>query len=198
MPNWVTNNIVVIGNEDCMKKFLSSITEEKESLQEMVDDLSKKELKLSSFKPIPEDFHIEIDTTNHPDKYPEIATYQKEHYGVVGWYEFNLMWFGCKWDVGVKVEMLVKCDNKDLYELHISTETPWSPPTNWLLTLRMENPKLTFIELAIDECFNFVSIIDYTNDESIDCLEDKDPFEDEEIFDEIYERFNKYTKDAEL
>ena len=77
---------------------------------------------------MPETFK-KYDTTNHPngkglrvgkkidkdddstiitkeliEEYKQATREQKELYGVVGWYDFNLQTFGCKWDCEVYVE----------------------------------------------------------------------------------------------
>lgn len=122
-------------------------------------DCSVDKLHLSSFDrdPYPETF-LRYDTTNHPDgarlkvgdpysdflsspsqkktvteetieEFRRATAFQRETYGVVGWYDFNLVHFGCKWDSTIG-SIMMEDDG-----LHISVDTPWSPPEPWLARL---------------------------------------------------------------
>lgn len=154
MPNWTYNTIAITGNKDAIKKFKADAVKREDGT-----------LSLSSWMPIPETF-LKYDTTNHPngeglkvgDKWwdglgshgDEVVTEelieelkkataeQREKYGVVGWYDYNKMAFGCKWDSEVTIE-----DEDDTF-INLSTETPWSAPHNWLRTLSKNYPELTF------------------------------------------------------
>ena len=57
---------------------------------------------------------------------------------MVGWYDYNLHTFGCKWDSEVNV------DYKDEERITLSADTPWSAPENWLRTISKNYPELTF------------------------------------------------------
>jgi hypothetical protein len=122
-------------------------------------------LSLSSWLPIPETYR-KYDTTNHPDgkglkvgeewydgfgshggqlvteelieEFKKATAEQREKYGVVGWYDYNLATFGCKWDSEVEVEY----EGED--RITLSTETPWSAPEQWLRTISAKYPELTF------------------------------------------------------
>lgn len=154
MPNWTFNRITVKGERKDLDKF-------------MADGVRGKDggLYLSSWIPTPETFR-KYDTTNHPDgkglfigslwwdglgghdgqvvteelieEFKRATEEQREKYGVVGWYDYNVKTFGCKWDSEVNVELITD-DSISLY-----AETPWSAPENWLRTLSEKYPELVF------------------------------------------------------
>lgn len=137
----------------CMRAGLTS-TGKPLSLKEMGDLLQKDgKILLSSFlkEAYPETF-LKYDTTNHPDgerlkvgemtglsagvsepvteeliqAYRDATAYQKETYGVVGWYDYNCRYLGCKWDSEIDDFSL---NSEECIELVVST--PWSPPEPW-------------------------------------------------------------------
>ena len=153
MPNWTFNTIRVSGN--------------KEHIAKMMNDAIKNEngeMTLRSWFPIPETF-LKYDTTNHPngerlvvgeeywdglghrgimtaellDEYKQATKEQRETYGVVGWYDYNCKYFGCKWsDCDVKI-----ADEMD-GKIVLSTDTPWTSPDMWLIRLSERYPDLLF------------------------------------------------------
>ena len=152
MPNWTYNNILIKGEKKNLDKFMNDAIRNEDG-----------NLSLSSWLPIPETFE-KYDTTNHPDgkglevgkrlrsweddspivteelieEYKQATKEQKEQYGVVGWYDYNVKTFGCKWDSEVVLEK-----NTDT-EIVLSAETPWSAPNNWLRTISKKYPELIF------------------------------------------------------
>lgn len=153
MPNWTYNTITIKGEKKNLDKFMNDAVK-----------LENGELSLSSWIPTPETF-LEYDTTNHPngkglkvgeklydgigdqeeviteeliEEYKQATKEQKEQYGVVGWYDYNVMTFGCKWDSEVVLEKSTDT------EIVLSTETPWSAPYNWLRTISKKYPELVF------------------------------------------------------
>ena len=160
MPNWTFNTITITGNKDAIKKFKADAVKHKDGT-----------LSLSSWIPTPETF-IKYDTTNHPDgeglnvgenwydglgdhgqtvteelieEFKQATKEQKEKYGVVGWYDYNVKTFGCKWDSKVNME------NDVPWEIILTADTPWSAPNNWLRTLSKNYPELTFKLHAVYE-----------------------------------------------
>ena len=152
MPNWTFNTITVRGS--------------KEDLKKMMNDAEKTDgvLNFSSWFPVPETF-IKYDTTNHPDgkglrigeewydglgahegnvteelieQFKQATKEQREKYGVVGWYEYNCMMYGCKWNCKLKV------DGQYDEEITLVSETPWSSPDAWLLRMSVKYPTLKF------------------------------------------------------
>ena len=154
MPNWTYNEIVVKGEKKNLDKFMSDAIRNGEG-----------GLSLSSWLPIPETYR-KYDTTNHPDgkglkvgekwwdgfgghddqivteelieEFKKATAEQREKYGVVGWYDYNLATFGCKWDSEVEVE------SEGEEEIILTADTPWSAPEQWLRTISAKYPELTF------------------------------------------------------
>ena len=154
MPNWTYNRIAVKGEKKNLDKFMS------DAIRSEGGDLY-----LSSWLPIPETYR-KYDTTNHPDgkglkvgeewydgfgshggqlvteelieEFKKATAEQREKYGVVGWYDYNLATFGCKWDTEVEVEY------EGEEEVALNTDTPWSAPEQWLRTISAKYPELTF------------------------------------------------------
>lgn len=157
MPNWTYNRITIKGEKDALKKFMTDA--------KMYDG----ELFLSSWMPTPETYG-KYDTTNHPygeglvvgkelftglldlngtiiteeliEEYKQATKEQKEKYGAVGWYDYNKMTFGCKWDSEVEVE------SESDEEIILTTDTPWNAPDNWLIKLSEKYPELHFNNFA--------------------------------------------------
>jgi len=152
MPNWVFNTIKINGKNEDIEKFLS--------------DASKHEngkLYFSSWIPVPETFK-KYDTTNHPngdglemgkpirfwednspivtqeliDEYKVATKEQMEHYGVVGWYDYNYMTYGCGDDCPLDVE------SQSDGEMTLTCSTLWSPPISFFRTMSERYPNLTF------------------------------------------------------
>lgn len=154
MPNWTYNRIVVKGEKENLDKFMNDAIRDENG-----------NLSLSSWIPTPETFK-KYDTTNHPDgeglkvgekwwdgfgnhddqlvteelieEFKKATAEQREKYGVVGWYDYNLHTFGCKWDSEVRVEAIADI------QINLSADTPWSAPENWLRTISKKYPELTF------------------------------------------------------
>ena len=162
MPNWTYNSIRVEGSKDSLTKFMNDGLANARKPENEGDN---PQLSLSSWIPTPETFR-KYDTTNHPDgkglkvgdkwwdglgshgdkvvteelieEFKQATKEQAEKYGVVGWYDYNVKTFGCKWDSEVCVESINDT------EINLSADTPWSAPENWLRTISAKYPDLTF------------------------------------------------------
>ncbi len=143
MPNWTFNRIKIKGSEESIKKFLAASKNEEGHYH------------FGSWFPIPETF-TKYDTTNYPngeglevgktygivygnpfvatkeliEEYKQATKEQSEKYGCVGWYDWNVMNYGCKWDCEVIVE-----DNIGDTLLYLYCETPWCAPVEFLKKL---------------------------------------------------------------
>ena len=53
--------------------------------------------------------------------------YQQKKYGVVGWYDWNVKYYGCKWDEKLE-NWELKCERDNSIVLSAQMETPWSVP----------------------------------------------------------------------
>ena len=154
MPNWTSNQITVKGDKKNLDKFMSDAIRQEDG-----------SLSLSSWLPIPETYR-KYDTTNHPDgnglkvgeewndgfgshggqlvteelieEFKKATAEQRKKYGVVGWYDYNLVTFGCKWDSEVEVE------SEGEEQIVMFSQTPWSAPETWLRTISKKYPELVF------------------------------------------------------
>lgn len=155
MPNWTFNKIRFRADAETIKKMMSDATPKEDG-----------KLYFSSWIPTPETF-LKYDTTNHPngeglkvgekvwgweeendfnnpivteeiiEEFKKATEEQRKLYGVVGWYDYNVRTFGCKWDCDLIVEREIET------EVEMSCETPWSAPYAFLLTMTIKYPELT-------------------------------------------------------
>ena len=153
MPNWTYNVITIQGSKSDIDKLMSDAVKKEDG-----------HLYLSSWFPVPESF-VKYDTTNHPngeglmvgaklwtglqeantgeivteeliEEYKRATQEQKEKYGVVGWYDYNCKYFGCKWDCYVEI------DERTDEQVVLRTDTPWAAPEMFLLRLSLRYPDL--------------------------------------------------------
>ena len=151
MPNWVFNQITIKGKTENIERFLSDSNKNQNG-----------KLSFSSWIPVPETFE-KYDTTNYPngeglevgkpfpfendgpvvteeliEEYKAATKLQAEQYGVVGWYDYNLETYGCKWDSKLVIE------SNDDEGLVLNCDTPWAAPTNFFITMSNRYPDLSF------------------------------------------------------
>lgn len=162
MPNWTNNRILVKGPKEVLDRMLAEGTTNSDG-----------DHHFGSWFPIPEIF-IKYDTTNHPngaylevgrpiswesgapiateeliEEFKKATAEQKEKYGVVGWYDWNVDNYGCKWDCEFTPNRLG--DNI----LEISVDTPWSAPKPFLIKMSKRYPELEFDLYAhYEDCEN--------------------------------------------
>lgn len=98
------------------------------------------------FAGAPDDIRKLIEDTykKYCDGYHEAAKYQKETYGVVGWYDWGLQYRGTKWNADLHDWSVDKSDNGEECIIYVSCETAWSMPEAWLATMQQNNDDLTF------------------------------------------------------
>jgi len=135
MPNWCHNELTITGNKEKTREFLklglktNNLPERTVEIEEIISNLSNdKKLSIGKFYPMPEIF--KTDTTNHPEQFPEIAEEQKRLYGVVGWYDWCITYWGTKWDADFDDVQYVENDETGIIMIYF--ESAWSPPVNWL------------------------------------------------------------------
>ena len=98
------------------------------------------------FAGVPDDIRKLIEDTykKYCDGYHEAAKYQKETYGVVGWYDWGLQYRGTKWNADLHDwQVDVSADEKECI-IYVCCETAWSMPEGWLATMQKNNDDLTF------------------------------------------------------
>ena len=157
MPNWCSNTLTIKGSKKDAIKFFEKAGFDPTS--ELGEFIKNNKLTLRSWMPMPKTF-VEMDTTNQKRKreyfandeeyetyskaYDDAAKHQKETYGVVGWYAYNLKTLGCKWDEPINEYGSDYIESNDSVEITFEFDTPWSPPTTWLETIIKDNNGLTF------------------------------------------------------
>lgn len=63
--------------------------------------------------------------------YKRACQYQREKYGVVGWYDYNCLTLGCKWDAEL-THLSILEETKDTIIIAFTLETAWSMPIPFL------------------------------------------------------------------
>ena len=159
MPNWTYNVITISGSKKSIDKLMNDSVRNEDW-----------RLHLSSWFPVPETYK-KYDTTNHPDgkglrvgdklwtglatpdtgdiiteelieEYRKATREQNEKYGVVGWYDYNCKYFGCKWDSEVEIE------EREDEQVVLRSDTPWTVPEMFLLRLSKRYPDLVIRDNA--------------------------------------------------
>ena len=157
MPNWCLNTLTIKGSKKDAIKFFEKAGFD--STSELGEFIKNNKLTLRSWMPMPKTFE-EMDTSNPKRKreyfasdeeyktysmaYDDAAKHQRETYGVVGWYSYNLQTLGCKWDEPINEYGGDYFESNDSVEITFEFDTPWSPPTNWLETIIEDNNGLSF------------------------------------------------------
>ena len=162
MPNWIYSSATFSGTEEAVNKLIKIGLENSQiqSTGDLRQDFNllvaegkylgldketqrvvkRKGLTARTFMPIPETF-ILYDTVNNPDRYPEAAKEQQEKYGAVGWYDYNCLTLGTKWDFELTNAELLKKDNCWLFHIP-DIETAWDYPAQWLVAMKGLVPEL--------------------------------------------------------
>ena len=153
MPNWVENQIIIKGTEEQILTLLNEILENSNeekcdtfgAAYEKVQTSAKhkipneektatvlgKGLRFSSVFPIPDTFLLN-DTTNEPDQFPDAVKEQSEGWGIIGWYDYNLRFFGCKWDCEMSMSIMEIPIDSNECALSVECDTPWASPIAFL------------------------------------------------------------------
>lgn len=97
--------------------------------------------------------------THHPREY-ELEKYEKS-----GWYDWNTINWGTKWDVSLsEVQGFKQIQRDDIpYSLVWHFETAWTPPSPWLLKLCKRFPSLYADLVFTEEGCNFVGRLKIEN-----------------------------------
>lgn len=204
MPNWSYNTVVLQGKKEAVHKFIK-IGLENSNLQSLNDidkdwELLCKEgktkvtthdimgskgevgtiemetyLSARTFLPMPDTFLL-YDTTNYPNAYPtEVVKEQKEKYGAIGWYDYNCLTLGTKWNFKLGENGEPTCcpvhGHEDSYRIVFTCDTAWSMPIQWLINVKNLVPELFVGIMANEEsgayyCVCYVSdgeLVDYAD-----------------------------------
>lgn len=183
MPNWSYNTIALQGKKEAVHEFIKlglrnsnlevsddivkdfnllvSDGQTKVTVSEGHDFEAKKRetcyekyLSARTFLPMPDTF-LMYDTTNYANEFPiEVVKEQKEKYGAVGWYDYNCLTLGTKWNFGL-------CDHDQtatleevapgVWRFQFYCETAWSMPLAWCGAMKKQFPDLTVAIYANEE-----------------------------------------------
>ena len=189
MPNWSYNTVVLQGKKEAVHKFIK-IGLENSNLQSLNDidkdwellckegktkvnsnDIMETNLSARTFFPMPDTFRL-YDTTNNPKKYPEAVEEQREKYGAVGWYDYNCLTLGTKWNFALGDPTCCPVqEHDDYYRIVFTCDTAWSMPDQWLINVKNLVPELFVGIMANEEsgayyCVCYVSdgdLVDYAD-----------------------------------
>lgn len=157
MPNWCENDLSIRGSKKDVINFLETAGYDKScSVEDFIENTA---LTLRCWMPMPETYK-KMDTTNakrqqkenesdedyqkYCEEYDAAVKFQKETYGAVGWYNYNLMTLGTKWDAQINEYGMSSYVGSGFIQLNFSFLTAWCPPDVWLKTLIKEYPNLSF------------------------------------------------------
>lgn len=84
----------------------------------------------------------EFDATNEPEKYSDAAKEQEEKYGVIGSYNWNNKYYGCKWDCSFDTTQYCESDSKAFISIYF--DSPWTSPISWFENMQAKYPHLDF------------------------------------------------------
>lgn len=222
MPNWSYNTIALQGKKEAVHGFIklglrNSNLETSDDIQkdfamlieqgqtkdrkdgENFSDTEKpaeltmkKWLSARTFLPMPDTF-LMYDTTNYPNAFPvELVKEQKEKYGAVGWYDYNCLTLGTKWDFGL-------CDHDSEAELEEAApgvwrfkfycETAWSMPLAWCGAMKKQFPDLMVAVVAQEESSAYLCVGEVDADGELDEYAD--------ITQEMEDGYKAWTKERE-
>lgn len=158
MPNYVANRVVLVGSDETIKKVIAFVKSD-----ESVFDFNK-------IVPMPETF-LKYDTTNYPngkqlqvgqrvswekdspivteeliEEYKQATREQEEKYGVVGWYDWSINYWGTKWNA---------CDALMTEGGVFLFDTAWSAPIPVLTALSKLFPDVEIQFTFADEDCSF-------------------------------------------
>lgn len=201
MPNWTDNYIQLRGSKEDLDQLIN------DGIKREGDDAKEGDYSFGSWFPRPETYD-KYDTTNYtPDKlrnmlgkrlhpwdetapvvteeliaeYAQAIEFQRKTYGAVGWYDWNVQNYGCKWDE----PFFIHRESDTLATINVTT--PWTAPNEFLYKMSNRYPN---VEMEIDSHFE-----DGYNDwkiynEGCECDCDLDEFQSE-LHDYLVKRVNE-------
>ena len=190
MPNWVNSCFSLQGSKDTIHNFIklgltNSNLETSNDIEKDFEKLLKEAttktvigkgtgkevndltdeifLSMRTFRPAPDTF-LKYDTTNYAEIFKDEADKQRAEYGVVGWYDYNCLTLGTKWNAELTDCSLKAFDEKpDYYHFDFCLDTAWSFPFAWCKYIKEKFPDIVIKFSAIEEsncfhCFGFVEV----------------------------------------
>lgn len=172
------------------------------------------------FASVPDDIRKLINDTynKYCEGYNEAVKYQKETYGVVGWYDWGCQYRGTKWNAYLHDWQFVLSPFGDECIVYASCETAWAMPEAWLATMQKNNNNLTFFIRGDEEAQYFngyacarnlnewvendTELYDKAKDEISQKWEDEgkitdddDDYDEGEFEDEVWERQQELSEE---
>jgi hypothetical protein len=144
MPNWCSNKFSVTGEPEKLAIFLQALGEDRmfsfQKLVPMPEEL--KDIATGGCK-IDGVAHTEwLETPDGPKALTEeFRKEMVEKHGHLDWYHWSIANWGTKWDVGNDIELH---GDPKYGELYCHFDTAWGPPIEFLNTLSIRYPELTF------------------------------------------------------
>ena len=187
MPNWVNSCFSLQGSKDTIHNFIklgltNSNLETSNDIEKDFERLLKEAttktvvgkgtgkevndltdeifLSMRTFRPSPDTF-LKYDTTNYAEFFKEEADKQRSEYGVVGWYDYNCLTLGTKWNAELTDCSLRAFDeNPNYYRFDFCLDTAWSFPAAWCRYIKEKFPDIVIKFYSIEEsncfhCFGF-------------------------------------------
>lgn len=158
MPNWCSCGLIITGTPEKIKVFKGEMGDKftfgtffprPEVLGEIHDGLKVVDgvvchhwrERTERIETIEEGglIHIETRVSYIPVSPDELAKLARE-YGALSWYDWSLANWGTKWDVGNNSKLLQESDEM----LHLTFDTAWSPPVEFLEKLSRRFPTMVF------------------------------------------------------
>lgn len=190
MPNWSYNHIIFIGKEETMNELFkiglrNSNVEPLETMNDnfnlLLSQAKVKELNdngcvelvggltARTFLPMP-DTYLLHDTTNQPNMYPVEVVEEQRSMGAVGWYDYNCLTLGTKWDFdldGFTIDTVL--GKKGVYQVSFSCDTAWSMPVPWMVAIKNMLPELQIMIASNEEsvAWDMVGYIGYDEDSEL-------------------------------
>lgn len=115
---------------------------------------------MRTFVPTP-DHYILYDTTNQPNSAPEWVLEEQQKLGAIGWYDYNRLTLGTKWDADLEGLDLMVYDDCEDGEARITfrTETAWSLPDGFFRRLSEIDSELLVICEGTEESNAYFTIV---------------------------------------
>lgn len=87
--------------------------------------------------------------------YDKAVIFQKEKYGVVGWYDYNLLTLGTKWNSEFDDYSKIELTNEDEIAILMKCDTAWNLPHNWLFSIQEKYKDITLFCFTREESNEF-------------------------------------------
>lgn len=186
MPNWCSCALVVSTSHNIETSSVAAHFEIHQLRMELDNVIAANGHFMQHFLPMPEELisihqgSISIDNVTYR-RWTETVENNKivrkgltdedcqrlvEQYGADGWYDWRLSNYGCKWDCTIEQ---IKIDNE---LIHITFDTPWSPPETFIANLSAMYPSLQFTLAYCEQGSGYWGTTTFANGRAIDMTGD--------------------------